>query len=755
MTGKDAPVGGAFGWFDMKWFARLGRRFTSARALCVVLLFALLFLRVTDPLPLEELRLRAFDIFQVIKPRDSTQRPVVIVDIDEASLRKLGQFPWPRTRIADMITKLTQLGAAAVAFDVVFAEPDRLSPALAAEGYRGLDEETKNKLKAMPSNDQVMADAIKKSKVVLGETGLPTLVPPPPGQQPLPVGVATLGGDAKPYLFSFPGLLRNVPVLENAAAGRGLFSIRTERDGIVRRVPMVMMAQGQVMPSLSFEMLRVATGQSTILIRMDAAGIKSVALRGFEMPTDRNGQLWVHFAPHDPARYVSAVDVLEGRVPADRVAQRLVLIGTSAAGLLDLKTTPNDPTMPGVEIHAQVLESILSNTVLSQPNYAVAAELCAAFVMGVAIIWLAPILGPVWLLLFGAAFIAVLVGTSWYLFSEQQLLIDFTFPLLSSLLIYLTMVFTNFVKEQAQRRQIRSAFGQYLSPALVEQLAQSPEKLVLGGEAREMTIMFSDVRGFTTISEVYKDDPQGLTALMNSFLTPLTNAIIDRKGTIDKYMGDAIMAFWNAPLSDPSHELNACEAALDMLERVDRLNREREEASKVNGSLFLPINIGVGINTGRCVVGNMGSDLRFDYSVLGDSVNLASRLEGQCKSYGLPIIIGSRTANVAKDKFAILELDFIAVKGKKEPEMVYSIVGRSDFAQSGRFERWRELNLNMLSRYRSRDWTGALAAVEQGLAADEENRFKTLYNIYGARIRSFMVTPPPEDWDGAYALDSK
>ena len=242
---------------------------------------------------------------------------------------------------------------------------------------------------------------------------------------------------------------------------------------------------------------------------------------------------------------------------------------------------------------------------------------------------------------------------------------------------------------------------------------------------------------------------------MNSFLTPLTNAIIDRKGTIDKYMGDAIMAFWNAPLYDATHELNACEAALDMLERVDALNREREAAAKANGSLFIPINIGVGINTGRCVVGNMGSDLRFDYSVLGDSVNLASRLEGQCKSYGLPIIIGSRTARAAKDKFALLELDFIAVKGKKEPEVVYSIVGRKELAESGRFLRWRELNMNMLSRYRSRDWTGALAAIEQGLAADEENRFKTLYNIYSERIRTFQITPPPDDWDGAYALDTK
>jgi adenylate cyclase len=738
----------------MKWLSRLARRFASARLLCLALLFALLFLRVSDPLPLEELRLRAFDLFQVIKPRVAAQRPVVIVDIDEASLQKLGQWPWPRTRVADLIGRLTKLGAVAIGFDVVFAEADRLSPALAAEAFRDLDEETRSRLRALPSNDQVMADAMRQSRVVLGETGLPDVRQQLEGQ-PATVGVASLGGDPKPFLFNFPGLLRNIPVLEKAAAGQGLFSIRTERDGIVRRVPMVMMAQGNVMPSLTFEMLRVVTNSSTILLRTNRAGIQSVALPGLTIPTDRNAQLWVQFAPGDRARYISAIDVLEGRVPADRVARRLVLVGTSAAGLLDLKTTPVDPSMPGVEVHAQILENILTNAMLSAPNYAIATELAVALVMGLAIIVLAPILGPALLLLFGATIVALLIGASWYMFANEKLLIDFTFPLLSSLAIYLTLVFTNFVKEQAQRRQIRSAFGQYLSPALVEQLARSPEKLVLGGEQREMTIMFSDVRGFTTISEIYKEDPQGLTALMNSFLTPLTNAIIDRKGTIDKYMGDAIMAFWNAPLDDPTHELNACEAALDMLDRVERLNRQNEETAKTNGSRFVPIQIGVGINTGSCVVGNMGSDLRFDYSVLGDSVNLASRLEGQCKSYGLPIIIGSRTANVAKEKFAILELDFIAVKGKKEPEVVYAIVGRDDMTRSGRFQRWRELNMKMLSLYRSRNWAAALSVIAEGQAADEENRFRTLYNVYAERIRHFQANPPPEDWDGAYALETK
>jgi adenylate cyclase len=738
----------------MRWFSRLARRFGSARTLCVALLFALLFLRIADPAPLEELRLRAFDIFQVTLPRVAVQRPVVIVDIDEESLRKIGQWPWPRTRVAELITRLTKLGALVIAFDVVFAEPDRLSPGLAAESFRDLDAETRNKLRALPSNDQVMADAMRQSKVVLGETGLPTIAPQSDTRPPT-LGVAAVGGDPKPFLFSFPGFLRNTPVLDQAAAGRGLFSIRSERDGIVRRVPMVMLAQGHVMPSLSFEMLRVVTGSSTILIRMDAAGLKSVAVPGLDMPTDRNGQLWIHFAPHDSARYVSAVDLLEGRVAADRISRRLVLIGTSAAGLLDLKTTPVDPAMPGVEVHAQVLENLLTKATLSSPNYAIGAELGMAFLLGAAIIGLAPILGPSLLLVFGATIIAMLVGASWYLFSQQKLLLDFTYPLLSSLLIYLTLVFTNYVREQAQRRQIRSAFSQYLSPTLVEQLAQSPEKLVLGGEQREMTIMFSDVRGFTTISEIYKDDPQGLTTLMNSFLTPLTNAIIERKGTIDKYMGDAIMAFWNAPLYDASHELNACEAALDMLDRVEGLNREREQASRAGAAPFIPIQIGVGINTGTCVVGNMGSDLRFDYSVLGDSVNLASRLEGQCKSYGLPIIIGSRTAAAAKDRFAVLELDFIAVKGKKEPEVVYAIVGREDLAHSGKFQRWRELNMKMLSNYRRRDWKAALAAIEQGRAMDEDSRFTTLYKIYAERVHAFQLAPPPEDWDGAYALETK
>ncbi len=740
-------------WAIRRWF---GRRFGYARLACVALLIGVAALRAADPAPVQEIRVRTFDTFQVLQPRIKAARPVTIVDIDERSLAdpRLGQWPWPRTRIADIVINLTRLGAVVIAFDAVFSEPDRLNPDIAADTFSSLDEEMRARLRQLPSNDSILADAIKSSRVVLGESGGPNVRADL--NEKLPVtGLAMLGEEPQRFMFQFPGLLRNVPVLEEAAAGRGLFTIKPERDGIVRRVPMIMVAQGITMPSLTFEMLRVASGSGTILIKADEAGIQSLGVKGFAIPTDRNGQLWIHYAPRDPSIYVSAIDVLEGRVAPDKIAGKLILIGTSSIGLNDIKTTPVTPAMPGVEVHAQVLESALTGDVVSQPNYGISIEFLAALIMGLLVIAFAPKFGPVTLVAVGGLFASVLIGTSWYFYVQHRLLIDFTYPLMSTTAIYLTLIFSAFVREQQQRRQIRSQFVQYMSPALVEQLAQSPERLVLGGEEREMTIMFSDMRGFTSISETYKRDPQGLTALMNRFLTPLSNAILARKGTIDKYMGDAIMAFWNAPLDDKQHQLNACDAALDMLERIGDLNREREQEARDGGHVYVPLNIGVGLNTGTCVVGNMGSDVRFDYSVFGDSVNLASRLEGQSKEYGFPIIVGSKTALAVKEKFAILELDFIMVKGKKEPEVIYAIAGREDVANSGRFQRLRNLTIEMLACYRSRDWDGALAAIERGRKTDEAHTLRYLYSLYEARIRAFQTEPPPDDWDGAFALTTK
>ncbi|HVI65925.1 MAG TPA: adenylate/guanylate cyclase domain-containing protein, partial [Bradyrhizobium sp.] len=571
----------------------------------------------------------------------------------------------------------------------------------------------------------------------------------------LQTGFAVRGPDPRQYLVTFAGLLRNVPVIEQAAAGRGLFSIDPESDGIIRRVPVIMTAQGNLVPSLSMEMLRVVTGSSAILVRVDQAGVQSVAVPGLEVPTDRNGQFWVHFNHHDPERYVSAKDVLQGNAPPERLAGKLVLIGTSAIGLLDLKTTPLDAAIPGVEVHAQILESVLSKSSLVNPNYAIGAELALAVLFGLAIIVAAPMLPASIVIVLGGCLIAGLIGLSLYLFVEHNLLIDFTYPLISSWLIYLVLTFVNYFREQKQRRQIRSAFGYYLSPHMVEQLARSPEKLVLGGEERRMTILFSDVRGFTTISEHYKDDPQGLTRLMNRFLTPLTNAIIERKGTIDKYIGDAIMAFWNAPVDDEEQEANACEAALEMLLRAETLNGELKREAESNGGVYMPLRIGIGLNTGPCVVGNMGSDFRFNYSVLGDTVNLASRLEGRTKDYRIPVVIGSRTAEGAKRKFAVMEIDLIMVKGKKQPEAMFTVLGRSEVEADPRCQELRATNAQMLGRFRKQQWDDAIDLIARCRKFANGFDLSGLYDMYQERIELYRAQPPGSDWDGVYEAETK
>jgi adenylate cyclase len=740
----------------MKRVARWARQFGVARAVCLLLLFALVPLRAIDPRPIEEVRLRTFDLFQVLHPREQTARPVVIVDIDEASLKEIGQWPWPRTIVGDLVTRLRADGALVIGFDVIFAEPDRMSPAVAATSFRGLDAESRDKLAALPNNDTLLAEAIKKAGgVVVGQTAAGRATPLVDGKAAPQAGFAILGPDPRWHLVTFPGLLRNIPEIEQAAAGRGLFSIDPEGDGIVRRVPVVMQAQGELVPTLTLEMLRVVSRAGAVLIRTDRAGVRSVAVPGLEVPTDGRGRFWVYFNKRDPARFVSAADVLNGRVAADRFRGRLVLIGTSATGLLDTKTTPVAPDMPGVEVHAQILENVLTKSLLAAPGSALGGEIIAAIILGLAIIIVAPMLPAGVVAALGGVLIAGLIGLSWYFFVVHHLLIDFTYPLISCWLIYLVLTFVNYFREQQQRQQIRHAFGFYVSPALVEQLARSPEKLVLGGEERRMTILFSDVRGFTTISEHYKDDPQGLTRLMNRFLTPLTDAILERKGTIDKYIGDAIMAFWNAPVVDDEHEANACDAALEMLARAEALNIVLRQEAQANGDVYMPLRIGIGLNSGPCVVGNMGSDFKFNYSVLGDTVNLASRLESRTKDYRLSLVIGSRTAERAKAKFATMEIDLIQVKGKKQPELVFTVLGRAEVADDPRCSELCDLNAQMLAAYRTRQWDEALGLIERCHKVANGFGVDGLYDMYAERIEAYRASPPPPDWTGVYEAESK
>ena len=377
--------------------------------------------------------------------------------------------------------------------------------------------------------------------------------------------------------------------------------------------------------------------------------------------------------------------------------------------------------------------------------------------VGLLIIWMVPYLGAVWAAAAALLFQAAFAGGSFWAFRSHHLLFDATYPIAATLALFIMMATTSYIREELQKRQIRSAFGQYLSPALVDQLAENPDRLVLGGETRPLTLLFTDVRGFTTISESFKANPQGLTRLMNRFLTVMSNAILEQEGTIDKYMGDAIMAFWNAPVDAPDHALRACRAALLMHKRVAELNATAREEVNRTGGIFHEINIGIGINTGDCVVGNMGSEMRFDYTALGDTVNLASRLEGQSKPFGVPVILGNTTANEVENELAVIEIDQVRVKGKVEPERLHSLLGDTEVLNSELFAEVDARNDEMLAAYRNQDWDSAEKLIDElaKLSARLEIGITGYLDVYRKRIAQYRANPPGKDWDAVYVATDK
>lgn len=723
------------------------------RLIGLFLLINLTLLKIADPVVMEVLRFRLFDALQSVAPREAAPAPIAIIDIDEKSLAALGQWPWPRHVMAQLVTRASEAGAVVTGFDMVFAEADRLTPAQLAQSLPGLTPQARAELAALPDTDAAFAEAMGKTRVVLGQSGRSD----GGGQSPVSpqTPFAVIGGEPAAHLVTYSGVLENRPALEAAAAGRGLFSIRPEADGIVRRVPLVMQAGGRLNTALSLEMLRVATGGQAAAIRLDEAGIAQVVVAGVRIPTDSSGQLWLHYAPANAARRISAVDVIEGRIPPGRLTGHLVLVGTSAIGLNDLRATPLDRAMPGVEIHAQVIESILTKSWLTRPNYALGAEVVAGVLVGLVILVLVPILGAWPVLGLMLAMLAGVVSGGIWAFFTQRVLFDMLYPLLVGAGMFTTLVFLNFREEEKKRAGIRNAFQRYISPALVDQLAKSPDKLKLGGETRVMTFLFSDIRGFTTIAESFQKDPQGLTTLINRLLTPLSNAILDEFGTIDKYMGDAIMAFWNAPLDNAEHPFAACRAGLDMVRRLAVLEAERKAEAAVTGIKTPPLAVGVGINTGPCVVGNMGTVTRFDYSVLGDAVNLASRLEGQTVGYGVSIILGQNTAVAVENRYAVVEIDLLRVKGKKEPERIFALFGVEDVAADAAFMAAKSAVSDVITAYRARQFADVPKLIEAAMPLATPFRLGKVLEIHAARAAELLANPPPDDWDGAATAQSK
>ncbi|HEY3911416.1 MAG TPA: adenylate/guanylate cyclase domain-containing protein [Stellaceae bacterium] len=742
----------------MRFFAHLRRGILYL--LPLTLLLAAIGARIAAPDLLDRLSSIAFDFYQRARPRVPGHSPIRIVDIDDRSLAAIGQWPWPRTTVAQLVDRLAAAGAAVVAFDIDFAEPDRTSPKLllpllARNGVSAAD--AQQLLRTLPDPDLVLAAAMRKVPVVTG------FILSDRGGRRAPAakaGFAFAGDSPLGHVDNFTGAIPNLPVLEAAAVGDGFLNQYLDPDHVVRRVPLVLTLNGKPYPSLDAEALRLAFGATTFVGRAAGAngeknfgqdtGLTALRIGPLTVPTDAAGRVWLYYARRQPDRTVSAADVLAGTFDPAMFSGHIVLIGTSAAGVInDQQATPLSRAVPGVEIHAQLLDEILEGSYLTRPDWAVGAEILFSLLVGAGLILAVPRIGALASAALGGATVAAAFGGSWLAFAHWHLLLDPVYPSAVITFVYLVASLLGYLRTEARQREIRGAFSRYMSPHYVEELAAHPEKLVLGGETRIMTILFCDIRGFTSMAEGM--DARTLTRFMNSFLSPMTEIITNHKGTIDKYIGDCIMAFWNAPLDDPDHAGNAVRAAQAMRRKLVELNRVWQDEAAAAGKPWRPVQIGIGINTGECVVGNFGSEQHFDYSLLGDPVNLASRLEGLGKVYGIDLVIGEETAARLGDPElapALIEIDLVAVKGKRHAGHVYTLPPEAVADELG------DPHKALLRAYRGQDWAIALRLLDDGrlIAA---RHLAPLYELYRRRIAHFQSEAPPGDWDGVFTAEEK
>jgi adenylate cyclase len=641
----------------------------------VLLVLGLTLLRLVDPYPVAALREIAFDAYQRAQPRESPGWPIRIVDLDEASLTAIGQWPWPRDRLAMLVDRLTEMGAASIAFDALFAEPDRLSPSRIATTIAGVDPAT------LPDYDAIFARSLALAPSVLGFARSP-FAQSLPG--PAKAGIAVSGPDPRPSLPLLTGTVMPLPEFAAAASGLGALSLRTE-DAVssVRRLPMLWTDGEAILPGFSLEALRIALGASTYVVLGDVGQpgrVEGVRLGDFTVPTTATGDLWLYYSRPRRDAYIPAYRLLADDYAdlAPLIAGHIVLFGTSASGLLDLHATTLGDNVPGVSIHAEAIDQILSGQYLTRTDWVEGLEILLFAFFGLLQVAVVLRLGPRAGLIGVIGLAGLTFASSWYLFSARGVLVDATWSLAAVTLVYAAMAFFRFAITDADKRQIRRAFGYYVAPSLLTEIERSGADLRLGGALRPLTIMFSDVRGFTPLSE--KLGPVPLLALLNTLFSALGQNIVQRSGTIDKFMGDAIMAFWNAPVDVPDHPRLACEAALGMRQTLARLNGGDAFGLGTQSS----VAIGIGIATGEAVVGNMGLETRFDYSCIGDTVNVASRVEGATKDVGYDIVVVEATHR-AVPGFAFLAAGSLQLKGKSRREPIHILVGDAVVASGEAF----------------------------------------------------------------------
>jgi len=737
------------------------KRVNLSLAVSALLLASAVYLKMAQPPFLADFQNRVFDTYQNLSPRPYEPVPVRIVDIDDETLERHGQWPWPRPLVGELIAKLTEAGASSIMLDIVFSEPDRTSPRELGNIWKN-NEQLQNALVQLPDHDELLAKTIAESPVITGFVLTQDNQSQKASMPSAKTGISFMGENPTSLIVDFIGSVHSLPILEEAAKGNGALNSRPDRDGIVRSTPVVVQLNGKLYPSLGSEGLRVAQGASGSILKTVGGGssglplaITAAKIGEFVIPTDAHGNQWLYYTQHREERYIPAWKVLDGSADSAKLEGNIILIGTSAAGLKDIRATPMSQVVPGVEIHAQALEQALLGISLERPDWIIGAEIALMLLASLVMLAVNSKLSPSW----GASFmlfaIAATIAVSWYAFTKQHLLVEPVMPVATVFLIYFFDSLARYLRTERERQQIKTAFSQYMSPELVRELASQPEKLALGGEDKELSIMFCDMRDFTSISENLA--PMELTRLMSEFLTPMTEIILSRQGTIDKYIGDCIMAFWNAPLDDAAHAQHAAEAALSMREALMALNEVRKAKADAQNQPFKPLAASISINSGMCCVGNMGTPQRFNYSALGDEVNLTSRLEGQTKYYGVDIILGEGTANKLSG-LALLELDSLRVKGKSNAVRVYTLAGNATLAGDPAFIALAAHHQAMLASYRKQQWAQArqnLEACQKAAGPILPLLNQQFYPRYAERIEAYEKTPPPENWDGVYQVFTK
>lgn len=738
-----------------------GKTAIFAMGLAVTLGVGVLFL--AEPAWLRFQNLKLYDVL-LRQEREIKKGDIpVIVDIDDASLAELGQWPWPRYRLALLLARLKEADALGVGLDILFAESDRTSPATILEQFKKdlqLDVGMTGLPEQLMDYDEVLANVLGKGpfaisyyfdfEKTLEENGEQTAADS--GDCPIPPLIinATKGEKGsrpvQEYLLGARGVLCPLPVLAKSAQAAGFFNAEPDEDNILRRTPLLIRWKDKVYPSLALATVIRALRVNNIVIGTAPTGIEylnlsSEMLGAVRIPLDAQGRLFINYrGPRGAFEWISAVDVVNGKVPPEKLAGRIVYIGTSAAGLKDLRASPLDKFMPGVEVHATITDMILNRDFLTLPDFAPGVEAMVMLAVGVLsaalLAWTRAVylLVPFVLLGAGLWFGAAEAMSRWKYYLSPL------YPLMVLGLNFTLLTFLKFWREERQKRFIHSAFSHYLSPQVVEQIVDSPEKLSLEGVERPVTILFSDVRGFTSISE--KLSPTQVVDLLHQYLTPMTRIVTDNMGTLDKFIGDAVMAFWNAPLDVPDHPDKALRSALAMLDELNELNKGFKE------TYGFAINIGVGLHYGNARVGNFGSEDLFDYTIIGDAVNLGSRLEGLTKFYGLRLLVSDALVERASDAFAFMEVDRVRVKGKAEPVTIYTVLTEEE---AGRRAEETAQAAKAMELYKAGEFVEAKPLYD-ALAAAHGGR---LYELYAERCAALAASPPEGDWDGVYVHTTK